>query len=85
MKMGEEHLGPLARQAIAMLREIQPVTDGGRYVFPSLRGGHRPISENTVNVALRSMRYSGEQNTGHKLCAVTSTSLNEQSFPPDVI
>lgn len=45
MKMGEEHLVPLARQAIAILREIEPVAGGGRYVFPSLRGGHRPISE----------------------------------------
>jgi integrase len=85
MKMGEEHLVPLARQAIVILREIEPVTGGGRYVFPSLRGGHRPISENTVNVALRSMGYSGEQITGHGFRAMALTCLNEQGFPPDVI
>jgi integrase len=84
MKMGEEHLVPLARQAITILREIEPVTGGGRYVFPSLRGGHRPISENTINVALRSMGYSGDQITGHGFRAMASTCLNEQGFPPDV-
>lgn len=85
MKMGEEHLVPLAQQAVAILREIEPVTGGGRYVFPSLRGGHRPIGENTINVALRSMGYSGEQITGHGFRAMASTCLNEQGFPPDVI
>jgi integrase len=85
MKMGEEHRVPLARQAIAILREIGPVTGGGRYVFPSLRGGHRPISENTINIALRSMGYSGEQITGHGFRAMASTCLNEQAFPPDLI
>jgi integrase len=83
MKIGEEHLVPLARQAIVILREIEPITGGGRYVFPSLRGGHRPISENTVNVALRSVGYSGEQITGHGFRAMASTCLNEQRLPPD--
>jgi integrase len=57
----------------------------GRYVFPSLRGGHRPISDNAVNVALRGMGFSKEEMTGHGFRAMASTCLNEQGFPPDVI
>ena len=85
MKMSEEHVVPLPRQAIAILRDLEPITGGGRYVFPSLRGADRPISANTVNVALRSMGYSGDQITGHGFRAMASTCLNEQGFPPDVI
>jgi integrase len=83
MKMGEEHLVPLSRQAVAILKELQPITGGGRLVFPSLRGGHRPISENTVNVALKAMGYSGDQITGHGFRAMASTRLNEMGVPPE--
>src|SRR5450631_84806 len=65
MKMAEEHVVPLAQQAIAILRDLAPITGDGRYVFPSLRGANRPLSENTVNYALRTMGYSGDQITGH--------------------
>jgi integrase len=85
MKMTEEHIVPLADQVIAILRDLEPITSGGRYVFPSLRGANRPLSENTVNFALRSMGYSGDQITGHGFRAMASTCLNEQGFPPDVI
>lgn len=85
MKMAEEHIVPLSRQAVEVLREIEPHSGGGRYVFPSLRGGHRPLSANTVNVALRAMGYSSEDMTGHGFRAMASTLLNEQGFPPDVI
>ena len=85
MKMAEEHLVPLARQAIAILRELEPITGCGRYVFPSMRGGDRPLSENTVNYALRNMGYSGDEITGHGFRAMASTCLNEQGFSPDVI
>jgi integrase len=85
MKMDEEHVVPLSRQAVAVLREVEPLTGDGRLVFPSLRGAHRPISENTVNVALRTLGYSGNDMTGHGFRAMASTCLNEQGFPPDVI
>jgi integrase len=85
MKMGDEHVVPLPRQAVEILRNLRPITGDGRYVFPSLRGAHRPISENTVNYALRSMGYSGEQITGHGFRAMASTCLNEQGYPPDII
>lgn len=85
MKMGEEHVVPLSQQAVAIFRELELITGGGRYVFPSLRGGHRPISDNTVNVTLRGMGFSKEEMTGHGFRAMASTCLNEQGFPPDVI
>jgi len=85
MKMNEEHLVPLSRQAVAILKQLYPYTGTGRYVFPSLRGGHRPISENTLNVALRTMGYSGDQITAHGFRAMASTRVNEMSYAPDLI
>jgi integrase len=85
MKMGEEHLVPLSRQAVDVLRNLEPITGGGRYVFPSLRGGHRPLSSNTINVSLRAMGYAADEMSGHGFRAMASTMLNEQGFPPDVI
>ena len=85
MKMGELHIVPLARQAIAILRELEPLARGGRYLFPSLRTRERPMSENTINTALRRLGYSSEEQTGHGFRSMASTLLNEQGFPPDVI
>jgi len=85
MKMKEPHLVPLARQAIAILRELEPLARGGRYLFPSLRTRERPMSENTINAALRRLGYSSEEQTGHGFRSMASTLLNEQGFPPDVI
>jgi integrase len=85
MKMGEPHLVPLSRQALAILRELQPLARGGRYLFPSLRTRDRPMSDNTINAALRRMGYTSEEQTGHGFRSMASTLLNEQGFPPDVI
>jgi integrase len=85
MKMKEPHIVPLARQAIAILRELEPLARGGRYLFPSLRTRERPMSENTINAALRRLGYSSEEQTGHGFRSMASTLLNEQGFPPDVI
>jgi integrase len=85
MKMGEPHLVPLSRQALAVLRELQPLARGGRYLFPSLRTRERPMSDNTINAALRRMGYTSEEQTGHGFRSMASTLLNEQGFPPDVI
>jgi integrase len=54
---GRPHLVPLAPQAVAILRELQPLTGAGRYVFPSLLTSERPMSENTMNTALQRMGY----------------------------
>ena len=85
MKMKKPHMVPLARQAIAILRELETLARGGRYLFPSLRTRERPMSDNTINAALRRLGYSSEEQTGHSFRSMASTLLNEQGFPPDVI
>lgn len=85
MKMGEEHLVPLSRQAVAILRELEPLTGRGRYLFPSLRSPNEPMSENTVNAALRRLGYDKDTMTGHGFRAMASTQLNEMGWAPDVI
>lgn len=85
MKMREQHIVPLSRQVVAWLRDLQALTGHGLYVFPSLHSTSRPISENTVNVALRRMGYDSETMTGHGFRSMASTSLNEQGWHPDVI
>jgi hypothetical protein len=85
MKMNEQHVVPLARQALVLLRELHVLTGRGRYVFPSLRSGSRPMSENTVNAALRRMGYTTEEMTGHGFRSLASTCLNEQGYHPDLI
>lgn len=85
MKMREQHIVPLSLQVVALIRDLQALTGHGRYVFPSLHSSVRPISENTVNVALRRMGYDRETMTGHGFRSMASTSLNEQGWHPDVI
>jgi integrase len=85
MKMKELHVVPLARQAVALFEELRPFARGGRYVFHSLRSRDRPMSNNTINAALRRLGYSGEEQTGHGFRTMASTLLNEQGYHPDVI
>lgn len=85
MKMRETHIVPLSRQVVAWLMELQALTGKGSLVFPSLHSTQRPISENTVNMALRRMGYDNETMTGHGFRSMASTSLNEQGWHPDVI
>lgn len=85
MKRQAPHVVPLSRQAVAVLREIQPLTGHGRYVFPGARGNGRPMSENTVNAALRYMGYAKEEMTGHGFRSMASTILNEQGWHRDAI
>jgi integrase len=85
MKMRQEHLVPLARQAVELLHQLQPVTGSGRYVFPSARTSARPMSENAVTAALRRMGYERGEMTGHGFRTVASTLLNELGWPGDVI
>ncbi|MGH8040445.1 MAG: tyrosine-type recombinase/integrase [Rudaea sp.] len=85
MKMRDAHVVPLSSQALTILRDLQPLTGSGRYVFPSLRTPQRPMSENTVNAALRRLGYDKETMTGHGFRALASTRLNEMGWKPDVI
>jgi len=85
MKMREQHLVPLGRQAIAILRELQPLTGPDGYVFPSVRNSSRPMSENTLNVALRRLGYAKDTMTAHGFRSMASTILNEQQWHKDAI
>ena len=85
MKMRETHLVPLSAQAVAILRELRPLTGTGRYVFPSNRSVARPMSENTITAALRRLGYTGDEMTGHGFRSMASTLLHEQGWPSDVI
>jgi integrase len=85
MKMGEQHIVPLSKQAIALLGELRPLTGRGPYLFPSLRTRSRPMSNNTVNAALRRLGYTSEEMTGHGFRSLASTCLNEQDYHPDLI
>lgn len=77
MKMKNDHIVPLSAQAVKILQSVQPLTGHGRYVFPSLRTGERPMSENTVNAALRGMGYSNEIHTAHGFRAMARTIMDE--------
>lgn len=77
MKMGVDHIVPLSRQAVEMLRTIHALTGHGKYVFPSIRTDERCMSENTLNAALRSMGYSKEVMTAHGFRAMARTILDE--------
>lgn len=85
MKMAEQHIVPLSHQAVALLRELHAITGDCEYLFPSLRSSKRPISDNTVNAALRRLGYGADEMTGHGFRAMASTCLNEQGWHPDLI
>ncbi len=86
MKSRVAHAVPLSQQAVALLREIEPLTCHSRYVFPSLRTPKEPMSENTINSALRRLGYSGDEMTAHGFRATASTLLNESGkWHPDAI
>jgi integrase len=86
MKGRLEHAVPLSEQAITLLREAQGLTGDGRYVFPSIRTAAMPMSENTVNAALRRLGYSGDEMTAHGFRSTASTLLNESGkWSPDAI
>lgn len=81
MKMRRPHAVPLSRQALAILDALRAITGGEEgyrgYVFPSLRTRQRPMSENTLNAALRRLGYSSDEMTAHGFRATASTLLNE--------
>jgi integrase len=88
MKMREQHIVPLARQAVDILRELEPLTNRvffsrpnhPQYVFPSARTHERPMSENAVLAALRRMGYTKDEMTSHGFRSMASTLLHEQGW-----
>ncbi|HPQ95117.1 MAG: integrase arm-type DNA-binding domain-containing protein [Thiothrix sp.] len=78
-------LVPLSRQALAVLQELHEYTGRGQYLFPSNRGQGRPLSNNAVRVALRTMGYENDDMTAHGFRALASTLLNELGYRSEVI
>ena len=86
MKMRREHRVSLPTQALAVLERLKPISGEGKLVFPSIRTVSRPISDNTMNAALRRMGYAKDEMTAHGFRAIASTILNESGlFSPDAI
>ena len=86
MKMRRPHLVPLPTQAVAALKELQPLTSKGIFVFPSARSNKRPMSDNAVNAGLRRLGYESGTVTGHGFRATARTILDEVlGFRPDII
>lgn len=77
MKMSTDHIVPLCKQAVEILCELKSITGHGKYVFPSLRTGERPMSENTINAALRGMGYAADVHSAHGFRAMARTIMDE--------
>ncbi|MCF7989192.1 MAG: integrase arm-type DNA-binding domain-containing protein [Thiohalocapsa sp.] len=85
-KTNTPHLVPLSRQAVDLLREVEPLTGEGRYVFPSARSADRPMSDNAILAAMRRMGIEKSEMTGHGFRAMARTILDEVlGFRPDYI
>lgn len=80
------HIVPLSTQAVSILRELHPVTGDGTFVFPSARSNKRPMSDNAILMAMRTMEIGKDEMSGHGLRAVARTILDEVlGFRPDFI
>ena len=86
MKMREHHIIPLARQTLALLRELHPLTGPEGFLFPQIRNASRPLSNNTLGSALRTLGFSADQHSAHGFRSTASTLLNESGkWHPDAI
>lgn len=87
MKMKTPHIVPLSQQALAILKELHELTGHSprHYLFPSIRTPRRPMSNNTINAALRKLGYTSEMQTAHGFRTTASTLLNESGFNRDWI
>lgn len=85
MKMANEHLVPLSRQAVAILERMQPLSGDGALVFPSPSKPKEPLTANALLMALWRMGYAKGEITMHGFRATFSTTLNELGHNPDVI
>jgi integrase len=86
MKMRQPHKVPLPKRAIELLSELRMITGWCELLFPSIKSPKRPMSENTMNAALRRMGYSGDEMTSHGFRATFSTIANESGlWNPDAI
>ena len=79
-KMRRAHTIPLSRQVLKIVASIEHDAEYSSYLFPSLRSVERPMSENTINAALRRMGYAQDEMTGHGFRAMAATLLNEMGL-----
>lgn len=75
---GKPHLIPLATQAVELLRELQPLTSRSRYVFPGARSLARPMSDNTMNAALKRLDFGTDDHVSHGFRAMARTMIAER-------
>jgi integrase len=85
MKARQPHIVALSSQAMVLLRELQPLTGGSLFLFPGERSSDRPMSNNTLNAALRRLGYGPEEMTAHGFRSMASTLLNELGWSSDAI
>jgi integrase len=85
MKMRREHRVPLSSQTVAIIKALHAITGGRRWLFPAAHTSLRPMSENTLNAALRRLGYDKTEMTAHGFRTTASTRLNEMGFSPDAI
>jgi integrase len=85
-KTNTPHIVPLSKQAIAIMRELHPLTGDGQFVFPGARTNQRPMSDNAILAAMRRMGIDKEEMSGHGFRAVARTILDEVlGIRPDFI
>jgi integrase len=85
MKARQPHIVPLSSQAMTLLRELQPLTGASPFLFPGERSAERPMSNNTLNAALRRLGYGPDEMTAHGFRSMASTLLNELGWTTDAI
>jgi integrase len=85
-KTKSHHLVPLAKQAMTILKDLQPLTGSGQYLFPGVRDPNRSMSDGTINAALRRLGYTKDEFTGHGFRAMARTIIAEElHLQPEVI
>ena len=85
MKMRRDHVVPLARQSLTLLEELRAFTGPDGFWFKNMRHVDRPMSENTLNAALRAMGFGPDEVVSHGFRTTASTLLNEMGYRPDLI
>jgi integrase len=85
MKMRRPHMVPLARQVVELLEQLEVNSGAGELMFPQVQDPTRPISDNTLNAALRRLGYSSDQHVAHGFRSTASSLLNELGVAPDII
>jgi len=85
-KTNTPHIVPLPKQAVTVLQDLWPLTKRSSYVFPGVRSSAKPMSENTINAALRNLGFDGDTMVAHGFRAMARTVLDEVlGFRPDYI